>query len=67
MPEWKLTLAEINDVNICQSSAKDAAYCILAIGVVIPAGTFVVSGSIVIVGNTLHWLEYQGMNFFNFL
>jgi hypothetical protein len=59
-PEWKLTFAEINDVTVCQGSGKDAAYCLLAIGLVIPAGSFVVSGSIVVVGNTLHWLEYQG-------
>jgi hypothetical protein len=59
-PEWKLTVAEINDVMVCQSSGKEAAYCLLTVGLVIPAGSFVVSGSIVIVGNTLHWLEYQG-------
>jgi hypothetical protein len=59
-PEWKLTFAEIIDVTVCQGSGKDAAYCLLAVGLVIPAGSFVVSGSIVIVGNTLHWLEYQG-------
>jgi hypothetical protein len=59
-PEWKLTFGEIHDVTVCQSSGKDAAYCLLTIGLVIPAGSLVVSGSIVIVGNTLHWLEYQG-------
>jgi hypothetical protein len=59
-PEWKLTFAEINNVNVCQSSGKDAAYCLLTIGLIVPAGSFVVSGSIVVVGNTLHWLEYQG-------
>jgi len=59
-PEWKLTFGEIRDVTVCQSSGRDAAYCLLTIGLVIPAGSLVVSGSIVIVGNTLHWLEYQG-------
>jgi hypothetical protein len=29
-------------------------------GVVIPAGSLVVSGSIVLSSNTLRWLEYQG-------
>lgn len=29
-------------------------------GIAVPAGSFVVSGSIVLIGNTLHWLEYQG-------
>jgi hypothetical protein len=59
-PEWKLTFAEINDVTVCQGNGKDAAVCLLTIGLVVPAGSFVVSGSIVMVGNTLHWLEYQG-------
>lgn len=34
--------------------------CLAALGVVIPAGTILVSGSITLAGNTLHWLEYQG-------
>jgi hypothetical protein len=32
----------------------------LAIAAIVPATTLLVSGSIVLVGNTLHWLEYQG-------
>ena len=32
----------------------------LAAGVVLPAGSFIVSGSIVAVGNTIHWIEGQG-------
>lgn len=32
----------------------------MALAGLIPATTFLVSGSIVLVGNTLHWLEYQG-------
>jgi len=59
-PEWKLTFQEIDNVTACQGSGKDAAYCLLTVGLVIPAGSFVVAGSIVIVGNTMHWLEYQG-------
>ena len=59
-PEWKLTVAEITELTVCQGSGKDAAYCLLTVGLVLPAGSFVVSGSIVVVGNTLHWLEYQG-------
>lgn len=34
--------------------------CLAAMGVVIPVGSLVVSGSIVLVGNTMHWLEYHG-------
>ncbi len=32
----------------------------LVLGVAMPAGSFVVSGSIVVVGNTVHWIEEQG-------
>lgn len=46
-------LAELR-CNNCDADAFAAVY----IGV--PAVTFVVSGSIVLAGNTLHWLEYQG-------
>ena len=31
-----------------------------AVAGLIPVTTFLVSGSIVLVGNTVHWLEYQG-------
>ena len=34
--------------------------CLMIFGVIVPASSFVVSGSIVLVGKTLHWLEYQG-------
>ena len=32
----------------------------LAVYSVVPVGSFIVSGSIVLVGNTAHWLEKQG-------
>lgn len=32
----------------------------VAVAGLIPITTFLVSGSIVLVGNTVHWLEYQG-------
>lgn len=32
----------------------------VAVAGLIPVTTFLVSGSIVLVGNTVHWLEYQG-------
>jgi hypothetical protein len=55
----ELTL-EAEDIHTsgCHSS-NDLEVCLLGL-VVIPAASFVVSGSIVLVGNTLHWLEYQG-------
>lgn len=39
---------------------EGGALCLAALGVVIPVGSFVASGSIVLTGNTLHWLEYHG-------
>lgn len=47
------------DVEHCDD-LKDLGACLAVWGIVVPAGTFVVSGSIVLIGNTLHWLEYQG-------
>ena len=43
--------------------------CLLIPFVIVPVGSFIVSGSIVLTGNTLHWLEYQskcnlGLEFF---
>ena len=43
----------------CHNSKKNPA-CLLGIAVVVPAASLVVSGSVVLAGNTLHWLEYQG-------
>jgi hypothetical protein len=37
----------------------DASFCLAGL-VVIPATSLIVSGSIVALGNTAHWLEYQG-------
>jgi hypothetical protein len=44
----------------CGGSNEEAAACLAIMGIVIPIGTLVASGSIVLVGNTLHWLEYHG-------
>lgn len=37
-----------------------AEVCLMIYGVILPVSSFVISGSIVLIGNTLHWLEYQG-------
>jgi len=37
-----------------------AEVCLMVYGVVLPVSSFVISGSIVVIGNSLHWLEYQG-------
>ena len=41
-------------------NTNDVGLCLLVYAVGVPAVTFVVSGSIVIAGNTIHWMEYQG-------
>ena len=57
----ELTLAsEFFDLHGgCGTDAKAPA-CYLAVAIGVPAVSFVVSGSIVLAGNTIHWLEYQG-------
>ena len=44
----------------CVGEGEAVLVCLALTGVVIPAGSFVVSGSIVLSSNTLRWLEYQG-------
>jgi len=39
---------------------RDCVVGALAGVIVVTAGSAIISGSIVITGNTLHWLEYQG-------
>jgi hypothetical protein len=55
-----LDYAQMNVLDCGSSSKEGAAICLVAMGVIIPIGSFVASGSIVLVGNTLHWLEYHG-------
>jgi len=53
-----LTYVELQG-DFCGNS-NDAAACLFALGVAIPIGSLLVSGSVILIGNTLHWLEYQG-------
>jgi len=56
-----LSATKIEDqVCIDAKGNKDLEACLILFGVIVPAGSFVISGSIVLVGKTLHWLEYQG-------
>ncbi len=55
----QLTLDVASSKIQCHGGGNSAAACIVVAGVV-AGGTAVVSGSIVLVGNTLHWLEKQG-------
>lgn len=55
----QLTLKAISLGVPCQGDAASLSACLLALGV-ITGSSAVVSGSIVLAGNTLHWLEKQG-------
>lgn len=47
-------------INIGGGCNSECAAAILAAVVVVSAGSAIISGSIVLTGNTVHWLEYQG-------
>jgi hypothetical protein len=47
-------------ISSCDGGKEGAALCLAALGIIVPVGSFIASGSIVLVGNTLHWLEYHG-------
>jgi hypothetical protein len=57
--ELTLTTEFIDFHRGCGTSAESGA-CFLAVAIGVPAFSFVVSGSIVLMNNTLNWLEYQG-------
>ena len=62
-PELKLKLntqAYQPMTSPCVGEGDAVLVCLALMGVVIPAGSLVVSGSIVLSSNTLRWLEYQG-------
>lgn len=60
----KLTLSseqiEHFNINIHHPNKNDLSALLVTLGAIIPVGSFIISGSIVLVGNSLHWLEYQG-------
>lgn len=49
---------ELKEVQLIESSHCAGDAC--AIFIAVPASSFIVSGSIVLIGNTLHWLEKNG-------
>jgi len=57
--EYDLRLVEMGGIT----ASCDSAECILSLGIFAAAWTgftAVISGSIVVIGNTVHWLEQQG-------
>ncbi len=58
--ELALDYAEMPIEECAGSGAEGSLICLAALGVVVPVGSLVASGSIVVAGNSLHWLEYHG-------
>jgi len=56
-PSYHIKKQDLSESEVC-SNAHPA--CLPVLGIFVPAISTVVSGSIYIVGNTIHWLEYQG-------
>lgn len=57
-PKMELVVQEY-DRGVC-ASGMDGRACLVIYGIVLPAGSFVVSGSIVLSNNIVSWIEYQG-------
>lgn len=55
-----LNVVEVKTVPIECGQNRGCAAGAVASMIVVTGGSAVVSGSIVLVGNTAHWLEYQG-------
>lgn len=61
MPSWELDMQAVENIHTCQSGDPRVELgCLAFVGVILPVGSLVVSGSVVLVGNTLRWIEYQG-------
>ena len=65
--EWSLEVKGIdNSDSVVIEGLSDAtrgcqdAECVLGNLAIVSAGSLIVSGSVVVVGNTVHWLEQQG-------
>jgi hypothetical protein len=55
--QWTLEAVQIGQVGSC--GGKDCGYLLAGLGLV-AAGSAVISGSVVVAGNTIYWLEKQG-------
>lgn len=58
----KLTLSttELQVGVSCHGSSEMLTACLVTYGVIVPVGTLIVSGSVVVIGNILNWIETQG-------
>ncbi|WP_299494774.1 hypothetical protein [uncultured Shewanella sp.] len=58
--QWDLHTQELGSLQSCQYSSQLSGICMATFGLILPLGSLIVSSSIYLVGNTVHWLEYQG-------
>ena len=56
--KWELDYDFYIDSSVCRGSIEPLS-CLAVLGVAVPVFSTVVSGSIVLIGNSVHWLEYQ--------
>ncbi len=56
-PSWKIKTEDLAKSDACKHAHPA---CLPVLGIFVPAMTTIVSGSIYVVGNSIHWLEYQG-------
>ena len=61
-PTFTLEREQLKSLKLCSasSSTEFTTACLLAIGIVVPVGSYVVANSIVLTGNTLSWIEQRG-------
>jgi hypothetical protein len=62
MSTKKLSLKKIGNSDFCLKGTnlnEDGLVACLVIGGFVGSTSAIVSGSIVLIGNTIHWMEYQ--------
>lgn len=57
---WELQTKALGSLQACQHASQLSGICVATFGVIVPLGSLIVSGSVYLIGNTLHWLEFQG-------
>lgn len=59
-PKLELTWEKVDIYKKCEIGGAVPDVCFGLIGVAIPIGSAIYSGSVYLVGNTLSWFEYHG-------
>ncbi len=59
-PKRELTTEKVDVYKKCEVGGLVFDVCFHMVGIAIPIGSAIYSSSVYLVGNTLHWMEYQG-------